>query len=241
MKHLEKCWPLLFGALLACGSADVDLAGDANGSQSGSTGGGGSALPGDGGGGGVAMPGPNAADEVLALLTGRFDSLQQSLTNPQYFNVSLISCAVDAPELGARVLYVEQALASKLQQPYRQRLYVITEGDDIGTEATSRVYSLVAPSSFVGLCDQQSLRTVTAAEATERHGCQVNLTRVDNHFQGSTSDTACKSSLQGASYATSEVQLHGDRIDSWDRGYDANGVQVWGAVSGPYQFDRKTP
>jgi hypothetical protein len=27
-------------------------------------------------------------------------------------------------------------------------------------------------------------------------------------------------------------------LDSWDRGYDRDGKQVWGAVTGPYRFDR---
>ena len=30
-------------------------------------------------------------------------------------------------------------------------------------------------------------------------------------------------------------------MNSWDRGWNANGVQVWGAVEGPYQFIKVNP
>ena len=39
-----------------------------------------------------------------------------------------------------------------------------------------------------------------------------------------------------AAYATSEVVIIPGRIESWDRGFDADGNQVWGAASGPYVF-----
>ena len=57
-------------------------------------------------------------------------------------------------------------------------------------------------------------------------------------FYGATRENDCESSLRGASYATSEVRLFADAMHSWDRGYDADGVQVWGATAGPYEFLR---
>jgi hypothetical protein len=36
--------------------------------------------------------------------------------------------------------------------------------------------------------------------------------------------------------ATSEVVVSPGRIESWDRGFDAEGVQVWGAEKGAYVF-----
>ena len=51
---------------------------------------------------------------------------------------------------------------------------------------------------------------------------------------------APRESARGASYATSEVELREERITSWDRGYDGEGLQVWGATEGPYRFDRQS-
>ena len=51
----------------------------------------------------------------------------------------------------------------------------------------------------------------------------------------------CPSSLQGATYATSQVDLLDDRMVSWDRGFDDTGKQVWGATKGGYEFIRRSP
>jgi hypothetical protein len=48
----------------------------------------------------------------------------------------------------------------------------------------------------------------------------------------------CGSTLNGASYATSEVLLESTLLLSWDRGFDARDQQVWGATAGGYVFDR---
>jgi hypothetical protein len=40
-------------------------------------------------------------------------------------------------------------------------------------------------------------------------------------------------------YTTSEVTITNDTIASWDRGFDADGNQKWGAEAGPYIFRRK--
>ena len=61
----------------------------------------------------------------------------------------------------------------------------------------------------------------------------------NNAFVGATDDKACKNAWGKATYATSEVTLTPTEIRSWDRGYDADDVQVWGAVAGPYVFVRQ--
>ncbi|MBK7032563.1 MAG: hypothetical protein IPH49_04720 [Ignavibacteria bacterium] len=69
-----------------------------------------------------------------------------------------------------------------------------------------------------------------------RRGCEVYMQMDDIMFFGSTHGTACTSDLKGASYATSEVKIFRDRIISWDRGFSADGVQVWGPKKGGYVF-----
>ena len=48
--------------------------------------------------------------------------------------------------------------------------------------------------------------------------------------------SGCPSNLHGASYATSEVTITPEALTSWDRGYDDNGKQVWGAENSAYEF-----
>ena len=186
-------------------------------------------------------PDPEAhVDRLTDYLIGTFDSEQQSIDDPRYFAIQLITCAVDAPELGERVLYVEQARMDSVQAPYRQRIYVV-EPDEGELAAKTTVYALVDEVGAIGLCGRGGTAEFEADEVEEREGCGVFVTYDDGDdtFTGGTDGDACSSTLQGATYATSDVTITADRLDSWDRGYDATDTQVWGATAGAYQFLRR--
>jgi CpeT protein len=207
------------------------------GGQGGAAGEGGAA--GQGGAGGQGGAAPTTGDLLYAYLQGDYDSEAQSLSDPAYFAIGLRICPVDAPELGSRALYVEQAALSSPNAPYRQRFYVVEDIDGAALSARSRVFEVVGAASWVGACDEP-LPTATAADANELIGCNVDLAWETDHFVGGTIDDLCANDFQGATYATSEVELWADRLVSWDRGYDAQGNQVWGATKGAYVFDRKS-
>ena len=65
------------------------------------------------------------------------------------------------------------------------------------------------------------------------------LKRIEpNYYKGKTGDNSCESTLRGASYARSEVEIFEDKIISWDRGFDAQSNYVWGAEKGGYVFNK---
>lgn len=176
---------------------------------------------------------------LFTMLIGQYDSAAQAAANPEFREIHLRICPVSVPSLGAWVLYVEQVAAESLSAPYRQRLYVVEPDPSAPEVAVSRVFELDAPEAAVGLCDAPDRLSLTADDAEERPGCAVTLAWQDGAFVGATHPTACLSTLRGASYATSEVRLTAEGLTSWDRGYDAAGAQVWGAVVGPYEFVRR--
>jgi hypothetical protein len=198
---------------------------------------------------------PDEADALAAKLAlwleGRFDSEAQAAQDPEYLPISLVVCSVEAPDIGDRVLYVEQALVGAA--PYRQRLYAIEAIDN--ETARSRIFELVAAKSVVGTCGAASRRSFRASDVTARDGCDVEMRWVGDSFVGHTSDARwdgtrfvadpagprCSSSLQSAAHTSSAVDLRADRLVSWDRGFDESGAQVWGAARGGYEFVRKTP
>lgn len=194
-------------------------------------------------GGAGADAGADAGEPVEGLLarylTGTFDSADQAASDRAYFDIHLTVCAVDAPSVGTRVLYVEQARADTLSSPYRQRLYVIEPRG--ATHAVSRVLELKAPAKARGLCEDPARLVLSAADVEERVGCAVELAWDGATFAGGTVGEACASDLSGATYATSEVVLDAAKMTSWDRGWDARDAQVWGATKGPYVFVRRTP
>ncbi len=200
-----------------------------------------------------ATPPPVVEPEEARLsrfLVGHFDSADQAKADPSYFVITLDSCPVVAPEIGPRVLYVEQARPGS--PPYRQRLYVLEAAG--AHAATSRVLELADPKPMVGACTRASPPTLRAIDATERSGCTVAMHWTGDAYVGHTPDARwngstfepvpgtvrCASTLQGATFATTDVRLDASSLRSWDRGWDASGKQVWGATAGPYVFVRRS-
>ena len=175
--------------------------------------------------------------EFESQLVGRFNSSAQSQSNPNYYDVSLHACPVDAPDLGEHVLYIEQALSTDLQAPYRQRLYVLEVLEE-GVSVRSNIYTLADEDAYIGLCNEGDVATFQASDATLKEGCHVELTWNGTGFEGQTEEGSCPSDMNGASYATSFVTTTPTSIESWDQGWNSAGNQVWGAVDGAYIFDR---
>ncbi len=175
---------------------------------------------------------------LFRWLVGRYDSKNQAAADRAYYEIALTMCEVEAPEYGARTLYVEQARVGSA--PYRQRLYVVEGVAEKPLEAISRVFEFTNPRAMVGFCKGTSKALPAGVVAEEKQGCHVRLTwnEAALSFEGGTEGTGCPSSLNGATYATSEVTLGESTLVSWDRGYDAGGSQVWGATKGGYVFDR---
>jgi hypothetical protein len=180
--------------------------------------------------------------EALAIwLTGSFSSEQQSLRDSTYFDIRLHMVPIWRDRSDGPWLYVEQAAASALDQPYRQRVYRLSLIDD--TTFRSAVYSLEEPLRFAGAWSGETpLAEISPDSLMEREGCAITLhPEGDSVFVGGTRDKSCASTLRGARYATSEVRLTRFQLYSWDRGFDSTGVQVWGAENGGYVFDRIGP
>lgn len=178
-------------------------------------------------------------DGVIALMSGSFSSAAQAAEDESYSDIRLEMVPIWTERSDARWLYVEQATAAALDKPYRQRVYRVSRRDD--GAIVSAVYELPGDAlNFAGAWrDPARFHSFGPDELSPREGCEVILTRVGkSEWTGSTVEDRCKSTLRGASYATSEVTLSAAGIDSWDRGYNDGGEQVWGAEAGPYKFLR---
>lgn len=187
-------------------------------------------------GGGAAAP--EADIDVLARwMTGSFSSAAQSVADPDnYFDIRLSMVPIWTERDDGPWLYVEQAAASAILRPYRQRVYHLVALDDT---VRSDVYELPGdPLEFAGAwTTPEVFGAFGPDQLAEREGCSIYLARwADGVFAGSTDGDACKSSLRGASYATSGVIVTRELLTSWDRGYDDADQQVWGATAGPYAF-----
>ncbi len=174
-------------------------------------------------------------NELFVLMQGSFNSEAQAKKDSSYYNISLHMYPIWKDK--GNYLYVEQALNSMQNRPYRQRIYKVTRLND--SLFSSAIYTIPSDSLWIGKWKTPlDFEKIRPEDLVERTGCAVVLKKIgDNHFKGATGDKTCKSSLRGASYATSEVEIKKGQILSWDRGFDTNGNHVWGAVEAGYVFD----
>lgn len=174
--------------------------------------------------------------ELKSRMEGAFTSELQAKSDSDYYNIHLHMSAIWERSEDGYWLYVEQAIASALKKPYRQRIYHLYRQDD--RTLVSKVYEINAPLRFAGAYANPDLLTgLTKDSLIDRQGCAIYLQKdADGNFSGSTPGKDCLSSLRGAVYATSQAMVYEDKLVSWDRGWDKDDKQVWGAEKGGYQF-----
>lgn len=177
---------------------------------------------------------------LKSLMAGSFSSQNQSLQDTSYYNISLEMHQIWKERSSDTLwIFVEQALASKTKEPYRVRVYRVTALEDEQYE--SAVFELPKHERFVNKwSDTELFSTISPDSLLVREGCAVILEANGAEFIGSTVENECKSSLYGATYATSKVVVDYRKITSWDQGFDEDDQQVWGAENGPYIFEKRT-
>ncbi len=173
-------------------------------------------------------------------LTGRFSSQKQSEEpGSLYFDIRLFIHRIWEERTDGVWMYLEQARVDTMTAPYRQRVYHFFVNDE--GQYQNRNYEFKNPAPFTnpwennmedfkGLAPEEILVVV--------EGCDVYMEKVGDHFEGGTHEKDCKSTYNGAVYATSEFTLSSTKMESWDKGFDANDKQVFGPTAGPYIFDK---
>jgi CpeT protein len=170
-----------------------------------------------------------------SYMEGHFNSTAQSKADSNFYDITLHMQRIWPEKKDAFYLYVEQAVTSMATKPYRQRVYRVSRVDKYNY--LSEVYSLPEESKWINAWQEPAkFSALKFEDLIERTGCAVQLVPDNGYFYGATDGEGCESTLRGAKYATSEVEIRPDMILSWDRGYDAQGVQVWGSENGAYEF-----
>lgn len=180
-------------------------------------------------------------EEVVSHLEGAMDTSAQARANPKALDVRITTCKVNVDDTALNrpqiFLYQEQALSQRLSQPYRQRFLRIAPGiNNFGVE--SAVFKPPTPKAWVGLCGKPETERVVQPKDLGQSNCSVALQRSGETYIGETVAGGCPSSYKGAVRITNRIILHQAGMDTWDRGFDATGTQVWGAKDRPYQFRR---
>lgn len=184
-----------------------------------------------------------ALPHLASWMAGSFSSAEQAAADSNYFDIRLHMEPIWEERADGPWLYVEQAVAQSQDRPYRQRVYRLRPL--AAGEFVSEVWELPDPvERFAGAWAADSLLVgITPDSLRERRGCAVRLRwdEAAGAFAGGTLGEDCASNLRGAAYATSQVLVTAAGLDTWDRGWDDHGLQVWGAREGGYRFRRDAP
>lgn len=180
----------------------------------------------------------NDFEQLCDWMTGSFNSMKQSQEDTTYYSINLEMYPIwEDKDDEVYWMYVEQALSSKKEKPYRQRIYKVEQKDS--TTFVSSIYTLADPEKYIGSWTKPELYDALSMDSILiREGCEVVLKKEGDMYSGETGDGTCSSTMRGATYATSEVTVTKDGIISWDRGFDKEGKQVWGAEKAGYIFDK---
>ncbi len=177
-------------------------------------------------------------NQLVELLHGNFSSEAQSKADTAYFNISLVMVPIWKERTDGQWMYVEQAMATKLDKPYRQRVYRLQHPGE--NTFTSDIYTIKNALSYAGLQnDKTKLQKLSYDSLELKDGCTVTLIKNNDVYSGGTDGKSCPSDLRGAKYASTKITLKKGELVSWDQGFDASDKQVWGATKGGYIFIKK--
>ncbi len=185
-----------------------------------------------------ALSAPSASEQMAAAMTGTFTTAEQARGDQIFRHLTLHAAPIWTDRMDGLWLYVEQALSDAPEHPYRQLIYQLIALTDGSLEA--HVFDLPEPIAVTGAWKNPSrLGKLTPVDLSTQQVCTlVFQIQSDGSFKGGTGVKGYASTLRGASYATTEITVSDQQIMLWDRGYNANGTQVWGSVRGGYLFKK---
>ncbi len=187
-----------------------------------------------------------ALSQLAQYLSGSFENRQQSLEQPAWF-VHLRLWHRPLPFLlaGNRALFAEQAPIVKLDQPYRQRVMVLGETVDVGDGAHSwrvEYRQFKDPSRFRGAgINPAKLQSLSPSDLIPLPGCELRVTQQQQRFVAQPLPEAiCCFEYEGKKrQVVLGFEVTDREFKSYDRGIDPEtGQSLWGALMGPYVFDK---
>lgn len=189
---------------------------------------------------GIMLFGPALADDdplnrYLALRVGTFSSEAQARNDQRFMSVTWHIAERPYDGSGARWLYLE-AWMPEAESPYLQRLtrhHLASDGTII-----AQPFRMTDSTSVIGAWEEPGrLSEIDLDALIEVEGCELEIVRTGaDRFEGRTRGARCVNSHRGAAYAVSQSVLTPTGATNWDRGFAADGTQVWGPSSGAYRF-----
>jgi hypothetical protein len=188
-------------------------------------------------GGSKGLESSDAGQELLSIFTGSFSSENQAEEDSVYMETELHISSIWKERKGDW-FYVEQVEVAQPEEPMRQSVYRIVPLSSDRFKILK--YKFRNPQVFAGQWKSPEFFNDYPEDVVAlKEGCGVYLHRkAYKNFEGETFGEDCFSQREGTAYATSKIEVRNDVIRIWERGWSAEGEQVWGPKDGHYRFER---
>lgn len=186
---------------------------------------------------------PISVNLLAQSMAGEFDNQPQAQDQPVWF-VPLRWWHRPLPVRieGHLALFCEQANVLSLDNPYRQRILILQPTAD-PEQLRAEYRAFKQPEQFKGAAaNPDRLKTLTLDDLEVLPGCELTVTYNGQRFKAEPKPEAkCCFQYDGK---TRQVVLGfeamPDRFWSFDRGVDPEtGQSLWGALMGPYEFQKR--
>jgi hypothetical protein len=178
--------------------------------------------------------------EVASWLTGTFESdgPAAAAATPGALRIVIVVVPKSRIANGAPVMYREQAVAPKLDDPSEQRFYRLEEdADTVRMRAFDPKDPLIVRGKWR---DPSVLALYGSNDMRDKPGCAILLRKSADRWEGGTQGTGCPSIRGSAATMTSTLVVSRDGFIQWDRGFDEKGRQAWGSTEGGTRFVKKS-
>lgn len=190
--------------------------------------------------------------QLIALgeyLAGEFDNREQAIAEPVwYVHLRLWQRPVNLFLEDSLTLFAEQANIVNLDQPYRQRIMRLRQGNDCEASLNVQFYMPKDPTALKGAGSNPALLdTLTLDQLDLLPGCILTVAPEKispNSYKFAASpppETCCSFTYLGNTvqvslgFEATETTFH-----SYDKGIDSATLKAtWGAILGPYRYTKR--
>lgn len=184
-------------------------------------------------------------DELISISVGSFTTRTQAERDPRYGVAEAEIVRVWPERTDGRWLYQEQAFlgesARKIDPAMKDKPYFarVIRSVEVSPGVVERsVYKLKAPKKAQGAWKTEAPLAGLSPDDLLPSECGIRVERVAEKMWRAQSED-CPNAYKGATRAVSLGIILDGRYANWDRGFDADGAQVWGPDSGGYIFVKK--
>lgn len=179
---------------------------------------------------------------LATWLLGEFENATQAKAQPTWFVHThlwhrLLPVKID----GQLAIFAEQAPIIKLDQPYRQRIFVV-KPSDTKDQSIGQYYGFKEPGKFRGAgANPDRLEQFVPEDLINLPGCALTIKEDGEKFIAQPEPNAkCLFEYDGKiRQVVLGFEVSESEFKSFDRGVDPEtGQGLWGALIGPYEYQK---